>query len=460
MKKFDKEKYLRKLKLNKYKNYIYVGGLCLLVVVLGIYFAYSKYSVSKDTEVVRTTVGNFISGDIVITPYLNGEYSKEFPQDEIGINIEKVTCDNDAVGEWDEDNWQLKVTNLSTRTKCNVYFVTPKSCGINDNVSCINSRESLATLATEVNNGDDKSGKIYYLTSDIDLGGKFDSSGNALNDNISWTTIGIYNSKSFSGTFDGNGHIISNMYVNTNERAALFSYVTNATVKNLGIKNSYLKSTENAAASFIADGLDVLVKNVYSKAIIDGQKNSAGLVGAVSGKIINAYNAGSINSNKKQFGAGLVGYLIGTDSIIKNSYNYGTIASGGAEPGGIVGGLQGAIDSCYNFGDIGAGGGIVGQMYDPQSPKVYNSYNTGKVSGGIVFTINTNNNRYEIKNNFYLDTCASYGINILKSNEGAEPLSKDKMPSVISVINGDNAFVSDTNNINNGYPILKWQANR
>lgn len=32
------------------------------------------------------------------------------------------------------------------------------------------------------------------------------------------------------------------------------------------------------------------------------------------------------------------------------------------------------------------------------------------------------------------------------------------MPSVISVINGDNAFVSDTNNINGGYPILKWQV--
>ena len=36
----------------------------------------------------------------------------------------------------------------------------------------------------------------------------------------------------------------------------------------------------------------------------------------------------------------------------------------------------------------------------------------------------------------------------------------DEMPSVISVINGDNAFVEDTNNINNGYPILKWQAER
>ena len=55
---------------------------------------------------------------------------------------------------------------------------------------------------------------------------------------------------------------------------------------------------------------------------------------------------------------------------------------------------------------------------------------------------------------------ASYGISQYNSNEGASPLEASQMPSVISVINGDNAFVEDTNNINNGYPILKWQAER
>ena len=66
----------------------------------------------------------------------------------------------------------------------------------------------------------------------------------------------------------------------------------------------------------------------------------------------------------------------------------------------------------------------------------------------------------EILGNYYLEMSASYGINYLKSNIGAEPLFQDEMPSVISVINGDNVFVEDTNNINNGYPILKWQAER
>ena len=66
----------------------------------------------------------------------------------------------------------------------------------------------------------------------------------------------------------------------------------------------------------------------------------------------------------------------------------------------------------------------------------------------------------KLKNNYYLNTSANYGLGYYQSNQGAESLSQDEMPSVISVINGDNAFVEDTNNINNGYPILKWQAER
>lgn len=84
------------------------------------------------------------------------------------------------------------------------------------------------------------------------------------------------------------------------------------------------------------------------------------------------------------------------------------------------------------------------------------------VNGGDIICddYDSNRNDYILLWNYYLETSASYGINYLKSNIGAEPLSQDEMPSVISVINGDNVFVEDTNNINNGYPILKWQVER
>ena len=465
MKKFDRDKYLRKLKLKRYwqnnSRYFYIGIPCLLCLVLGIYFAYSKFFVASEEEVVRTTVGEFIYGDIIMTPYVDGQYSNTFPEKKTGINVEKVICDGDVSASWDEDKWGLYVTNLSKRTKCSVYFVTPASCGINDNVSCINSREGLATLANEVNNGDNKSGKIIYLTSDLDLGGKFDSDGNALDGNISWTPIGTENNP-FSGTFDGNGHIISNMYINEEERAGLFSYSTNSTLKNFEINNSYVKSSTSEAASVIAEGISMTLKNIYSNATIDGKKNSAGIAGVISGNISNAYNLGVVNSNSTQFAAGVVGYLTWSSSKVENSYNAAKIY-GGYESGGIVGGSTAQISNVYNLGVVlssGGGGGIVGQLHDLTSPKVYNSYNIGTADGGIVGDIHQNQNKFILENNYYLTGTASYGVFSVKSNDGAEPLSQEEMPSVISVINGDNAFVEDTNNINNGYPILKWQAER
>ena len=122
MKKFNKDKYLKKLRFKKYKRYLYIGIPCILVLLIGIYFAYSKFSVFKDTEVVRTTVGDFISGDVVIGAYIDGEYSKTIPGKNDGYVVDKIVCDNDATASWDNDSWGIMVTNLTKRTKCNVYF--------------------------------------------------------------------------------------------------------------------------------------------------------------------------------------------------------------------------------------------------------------------------------------------------------------------------------------------------
>lgn len=124
MTKFNKYKYLRKLKFKKYNKCFYLGLPCLLVAILGLYFAYSKFSVSKDTEVVKTTVGNFIYGDIVVGAYINGEYSSTFPKKADGYKFERVKCDNNSTAEWNNDSWGIVVSNLNERTKCNVYFIS------------------------------------------------------------------------------------------------------------------------------------------------------------------------------------------------------------------------------------------------------------------------------------------------------------------------------------------------
>ena len=126
MKKFDKDKYLKKLKLKRkwrsYSRYVYIAVPCVLCCLLCLYFAYSKFFVSEEQAVIRTTVGDFIHGDVVIGAYIDGEYSSTIPGKNDGYVVEKVVCDNGAVGEWNNNDWGLLTTNLTKRTKCNVYF--------------------------------------------------------------------------------------------------------------------------------------------------------------------------------------------------------------------------------------------------------------------------------------------------------------------------------------------------
>ncbi len=334
-------------------------------------------------------------------------------------------------------------------------------CPSDINIICISTSEELRQLATEVNNGDNKSGKTYYLINDLDLGGRFDENGNSLDGNISWTPIGT-ETNPFSGIFDGRGHVISNMYINTDEVSALFAYIKDSEIKNFGIVDSYVIG--NNAAGIVGTSNNSKINNIYNSATIRSIEGSAaGIVRLVtyngSSIISNVYNTGTIISNGKQFGGGITSYVC-VNAIIKNSYNIGTI-NGNLEVGGIAGGLQGTIKNSYNLGIINSSnvtGGIAGQLY--LTPTVQNSYNTGTVSsisGGLVGNIATTTT-YTLKDNYYLKGTASYGIASSKSDDvNASPLEKDKMPSVLSVINGDDAFVEDTTNINNGYPILKWQ---
>ena len=134
MKKFNKDKYLKKLRFKKYKRYLYIGIPCILVLLIGIYFAYSKFSVFKEEEVVRTTVGEFIHGDVVIGAYIDGEYSNTIPSKNDGYIVEKIVCDNNASASWNNDSWGIVLTNLTKRTKCNIYFETKKS-SLNETVT-------------------------------------------------------------------------------------------------------------------------------------------------------------------------------------------------------------------------------------------------------------------------------------------------------------------------------------
>ncbi len=116
-----------KFKLFIKKNSKYLIGISLLLVgwVVGIYFSYSRFSVKQETEVVKTVVGDFISGDVVLAYSIDGvKGSDAFPKQNTGYDGVSVTCDNEATAEWDNTIWSIKMTNSGNgkRVKCNVEF--------------------------------------------------------------------------------------------------------------------------------------------------------------------------------------------------------------------------------------------------------------------------------------------------------------------------------------------------
>ena len=134
MKKFNKDKYLKKLKykriLQKYSKYFYISIPCILCLILSIYFTYSKFFVSIEEEIIRTTVGEFIYGDMVLSYTLDGVAgTNTFPKQNTGVEGTSVTCDNEATVTWDNSLWSIKMTNMGngSRVKCKVAFTTQET---------------------------------------------------------------------------------------------------------------------------------------------------------------------------------------------------------------------------------------------------------------------------------------------------------------------------------------------
>ena len=185
MKKFNKDKYLKKLKLKRFwqnnSRYFYIGVPCILCGILGIYFAYSKFFVTQEDAVVQTSVGNFIYGDVIINNYVNGQYTVEAPAKGSGYKVDKIVCDSGATATWDSKDWGPTITNVTRRSKCNIYFVDVEKINIGnvavplDNYGfcpTVNDDGSVNVTAVEATDGylckaKDAYGDSYYYRGNV-----------------------------------------------------------------------------------------------------------------------------------------------------------------------------------------------------------------------------------------------------------------------------------------------------
>ena len=143
----------------------------------------------------------------------------------------------------------------------------------------------LAGLSKLVDDGNTFAGKTIILQADMDLY-VVDENGNR----VCFNPIGhSSNGKSFNGTFDGQGHIISNMYEQSDlsawqyegEYYGLFAYTNGATIKNVTIADAYISSGRNEAAGVVGNAVDTTFSDItISNTTLIAYNNSAGGVAA------------------------------------------------------------------------------------------------------------------------------------------------------------------------------------
>lgn len=240
------------------------------------------------------------------------------------------------------------------------------ACGAGTKLSpyIILTAEQLAKLSFIVGaNETEYQGKYYKLGADIILneGKIIDDKGALVADSSKlhkWTPIGN-SSIAFTGNFDGDGHSVSGMFINTTSTHNGLFGNSSGTVQNLTVANSW----------------------------VSGGKNTAGVIGYNVGTIENISNSASVTAIDECVG-GVVGnstYKVYNNySIIKNVVNKGFV-SGKNNVGGVAGCATAVVvDKAKNAALIegfGYVGGIFGGIGSSSKNDMKNLKNTGDING-------------------------------------------------------------------------------
>lgn len=251
----------------------------------------------------------------------------------------------------------------------------------------ISTADELRLFASMVNSGQTSiNGK---LTADILLNDTEDweSWNETTAPTNNWTPIGN-SSQPFTGTFDGQGHTVSGIFVNSGNNCQGFFGATNgATITNLHTTQGYIRgngsvggivgnaeggsiedctngctiaSTGNSNGGIIGNGMGVQITSCTNNGpLVAGQYQNGGIAGTVedstidrcvnnaditvadhaggiaayntNGTVSNCLNKGNVSTSNAfyTYTAGIVANNRGTGSVVKNCLNLGTISGQG-----------------------------------------------------------------------------------------------------------------------------------
>ena len=232
--------------------------------------------------------------------------------------------------------------------------------------------------------GEDRyTGHYFRLENDIDLTEYLSPGNPGYHDGKGWQPVGV-NGTTFYGSFDGNGHEISGLWINRPEedRVGLFGE-TYGNVSKLGVR------TDDGKGGVVGKG---------SVGILCGYR--------WGGSIINCYAVGKVSGSSEM--GGLVGFTI-NDAPIIGSFAQCEVTGTGDSVGGLIGAAynRAQISDCYAVGKVSGKakvGGVIGNLLGTMT----NCYATVTVSGtdetgGIVGRLDSD---YPAVN-CYFDTAAA-----------------------------------------------------
>ena len=276
-----------------------------------------------------------------------------------------------------------------------------------DGVYYISTPEELVAFS-KLTNGDTEALAAVGAESSINFGGKVINLVADINLNNhcsvlagSWTPI-----KSFAGTFNGNNHTISNLFIKSTENAGLFASVGSATIKNLTVQGEITCTSAKDVGGIAATAWSTLFENCISKVNISTSTTNMGTcVGGICGwsneaKFIACQSTGNVHDKIEEwewynYVGGIVGYNADRTIFIACCKLSGSVKELNSQSYSAVGGILGIyhdsssrpiIRSCYT--SISVGGREPGYItntagYRCSSANIADCYYSGSNYKGI-----------------------------------------------------------------------------
>lgn len=432
-------------------------------------------------ELAKYGITGSIKDGIISLELADGNYAVGSIMDNLGISVstitisttEAITVTSSAKVTYSETTTASATTTLGELLNTIKIDGTITASGITGTVIGISTAEDLVNLAKLTNAGSYVTrNKTFVLMNDIDLSGVTD-----------WVSIGNnmnYYSQMFCGTFDGQGHKISNLNKTISDHTSedryvngLFGCLNNATIKNLQLDNFNFSADVTSDDTNYLYGGGFLAMSSYG-ANISGVTvtNSSAINMSISGLWANTYRNSTITNCSTDFtvtanisnsNVGIVGGLIANIQggyTVSISQSSSTMDASGSFflASGLVGYISSDgstlnIDNCYFGGRISSTRnnsnnsicGLVGFYTDgsispPRASKlnISNSYVDADLSApnGFVNTIiggyygpsTAVKNNITLNNVFYSESMASLGeVNIGNNNDKYVNLARNNV---------------------------------